>query len=214
LTHLKKHKILSLFNSFFKSIEMKKIILSLLCIASLSACSDAPKTPAAPTAPPTPTVAETPAAPSAATPPAPPTVAAPNAVAQTTCYALRFKKDLDAIQLTITGDDVTGLYAVEPHEKDGAHGSIKGKKTGDQITGIFLYMIEGSIQSEEVMFKMSGDKLLKANGELVDKGGVLMLKDKAKVKWEESYATTDCAKVSKAIDNAKDMVAMIAKAKK
>jgi hypothetical protein len=181
---------------------MKKNILSLFCIAFLGACNNVPK---APVVPATPTVAETPSA---------PTVPVPATVAETTCYALRFKKDLAALQLNINGDDVSGLYAIEPNEKDGARGSIKGKKTGNQITGIFLYMIEGSVQSEEVMFKMSGDNLLKATGELVDKGGVSMFKDKAKVKWEQTYVTGDCVQIAKAIDNAKKMVVAIEKLKK
>jgi hypothetical protein len=211
LPHLKKHKILSLFNLFFKSIEMKKIILSLLCIALLGACNDAPKTPAAP---PAPTVTETPAAPPAATTPAPPTVAVPATVAQTTCYEMRFKKDVTAIELTMNGADVTGFYAWEPYEKDGGRGTLKGKKTDDQITAIFNYMIEGSIQSEEVMFKMADGKLLKATNELVDKKGVSVIKDKTKMKWGDTFTATDCAKIKGPINNAKEIAALIAKAKK
>jgi hypothetical protein len=178
---------------------MKKNILSLLCIAFLGACNNDPKAPA------TTTVAETPSA---------PTVPTPTTVAKTTCYALRFKKDLSALQLTINGDNVSGLYAIEPYQKDGARGSIQAKKTGDQITGIFLYMIEGNVQSDEVMFKMSGDNLLKATGELVHKEGVSMFKDKTKVKWEQTYVASDCVQIAKAIDNAKKMVVAIEKLKK
>ena len=75
-------------------------------------------------------------------------------------------------------------------------------------------MIEGSIQSEEVMFKIAGDKLLQAKNELADKKGVLVIKDKTKLKWDESFSTTDCAKIKSSIDNAKEMAAMIAKQKK
>jgi hypothetical protein len=182
---------------------MKQIILSLLCVATLGACNDAPKPPTAPPAPTAPTVAATPA----------PAATAP-ASSATTCYEMRFKKDITAVELTMTGDDVTGFYAWEPDQKDGGHGTLKGKKTGDQITAIFNYMIEGSIQSEEVMFKIAGDKLLKANNELVDKKGVLVIKDKTKLKWDESFSTTDCPKIKAQIDHAKEIAAMIAKQKK
>jgi hypothetical protein len=186
---------------------MKKIILSLLCIATLGACKDAPKPPAAPA---TPTVVAPPVAAPA------PVAAAPAtpATSATTCYEMRFKKDITAVELTMTGDDVTGFYAWEPDQKDGGHGTLKGKKTGDQITAIFNYMIEGSIQSEEVMFKIAGDKLLKANNELVDKKGVLVIKDKTKMKWDESFSTTDCTKIKAQIDHAKEIATMIAKQKK
>jgi hypothetical protein len=203
---------------------MKKILFILLTIALCNACNDAPKPPA------TPTTAETPTAPRVATTPTTPTVGttptapapvtataptpAPTAATGTTCYEMRFKKDVTAVELTIKGDDVTGFYAWEPYEKDGGHGSLKGKKTGDQITAIFNYMIEGSIQSEEVMFKMEGGKLLKSTNELVDKKGVSVIKDKTKMKWGETFSPTDCAKVKGPIDNAKDIAGMIAKQKK
>jgi hypothetical protein len=182
---------------------MKKIILGMLCMSLLGSCNDTPKPPAAPAAPPAP------ATPTVAAAPAP--VATASA---TSCYEMRFKKDITAVELTMTGDDVTGFYAWEPDQKDGGRGTLKGKKTGDQITAIFNYMIEGSIQSEEVMFKIAGDKLLKANNELVDKKGVLVIKDKTKLKWDESFSTTDCAKIKASIDHAKEMAAMIAKQKK
>ncbi len=183
---------------------MKQIILSLLCVALLGACKDAPKPPAAPAAP---TVAAAPTATPA------PSATAP-ATSATSCYVMRFKKDITAVELTMTGDDVTGFYAWEPDQKDGGHGTLKGKKTGDQITAIFNYMIEGSIQSEEVMFKIAGDKLLKAGGELTEKKGVLVIKDKTKIKWDESFSTTDCTKIKAPIDHAKEIAAMIAKQKK
>jgi hypothetical protein len=188
---------------------MKKIVFSLLCAATLGACNDAPKSPATPTTPTVATTPTTPTAPTAATAPTTPTAATGSA-----CYALRFKKDVTAIELTTTGDDVTGFYAWEPDQKDGGHGTLKGKKTGDQITAIFNYMIEGSIQSEEVMFKIAGDKLLKATNELTEKKGVLVIKDKTKMKWDESFSTTDCAKIKAQIDNAKQTADMIAKQKK
>ena len=204
---------------------MKKILFSLLCAATLSACNDAPKAPTTPTAPETPTVATTPTtptvattptatAPVTATAPTPAPTAAPTAATGTTCYEMRFKKDVTAIELTVKGADVTGFYAWEPYEKDGGRGTLKGKKTGDQITAIFNYMIEGSIQSEEVMFKMEGGKLLQSTNELVDKKNVSVIKDKTKMKWGDTFSPTDCAKVKTQIDNAKDIAGMIAKQKK
>jgi hypothetical protein len=123
----------------------------------------------------------------------------------TTCYEMRIGPDVTAIELTLTGDDATGYYAWEPHEKDGARGMFKGKKVGDQVTAIFEYMIEGSIQSEEVVFKLAGDTLLQANGELDDKNGQLMLKDKSKLTWNDTFAKVDCSKIKAQIDNAKEV---------
>lgn len=140
-----------------------------------------------------------------------PKTAAPAAEVQTSvpasdptqCYENRLGEDLTAIQLTLNGSDASGYMAWEPHEKDGARGSFKGTKTGDIITATFNYMIEGSIQAEEVMFKLADGKLLKGNGEMEDKNGVIVIKDKANVSWDEVFTNADCATLKEAIERAK-----------
>jgi hypothetical protein len=151
--------------------------------------------------------------------PPPPPVAAPAPVAPspTACYVMNVGKDTTAIELTTIGEAVTGYYAWEPFEKDGGRGSLKGTKTGDVITAIFEYMIEGSIQSEEVMFKLEGDKLMQAVAPMKDsKGGtVSVIKDKTKMDWtRQTFTAVDCAKVKSPIDNAKEITEMIMKSKK
>ncbi|HOY07787.1 MAG TPA: hypothetical protein PLO67_20395 [Saprospiraceae bacterium] len=131
---------------------------------------------------------------------------------KTTCYETHNAGgDITAIELTLVGDEATGFYAWEPKEKDGARGMFKGMKSGDQITAEFIYMIEGSIQTEEIVFKMSGDKLLKGSGELEDKNGKLVIKDKSKLTWEESFNPTDCANIKEPIARAVDMYGRIVK---
>jgi hypothetical protein len=126
----------------------------------------------------------------------------------TTCYEMRLGKDLTAVELTLTGDDANGFYAWIPGEKDSAHGRFKGRKVGEIITAMYEYMIEGSIQTEEVMFKIAGNKLFKASGELEEKSGILMLKDKTKITWaDEILTTTDCEKIKDAITNCKEITA-------
>jgi hypothetical protein len=147
--------------------------------------------------------------------PTPPPVVAPVAPSPTSCYVRNVGKDITAIELTTVGEAVTGYYAWEPFEKDGGRGSLKGTKTGDVITAIFEYMVEGSIQSEEVMFKLEGDKLMQASAPLKDVKGVSIIKDKTKIDWtKEVFATVDCAKVKSSIDNAKEVTEMIMKSKK
>jgi hypothetical protein len=142
-----------------------------------------------------------------------PKTAAPAAEVQTSvpapdptqCYENRLGQDLTAIELTLNGSDASGYMAWEPSEKDGARGSFKGTKTGDIITATFNYMIEGSVQAEEVLFKLADGKLLKGNGEMEDKAGVLVIKDKANVKWDEVFTNADCATLAEAIGSAKEI---------
>jgi nucleoid-associated protein YgaU len=181
---------------------MKNILLAATMTAFVfSACNNAPKAPATvatPTAPAAPT-APTPAA--APAMPAAPTAAA----AETTCYAFTFKKDVTAVQITTEGDKVTGYMNWSPDQKDGGHGFLVGTKTGNMIVADWTYMIEGSKNTEQIAFKIDGDKLVRAQGELIEKGHKLVIKDMAKAKYIDSYPKVDCAKVAKDIGAAKDM---------
>ena len=182
---------------------MQKIILCLFSATLLLAsCQSKPTTADTATTP----------KPVEVTPPPPP----PAPVASTTsCYELvEFKKDVTAVELTVTENSVSGYYAYEPHEKDGAHGFFVGTRKGDEMTVMYTYMIEGSIQSEEMMFKIADGKLVKARGILDDpkSDGNMVIKDKSKVKWTTTLAPVDCAKVEKAIKSSKEIYAMIQKA--
>jgi hypothetical protein len=141
--------------------------------------------------------------------PAPAPPAALKKPATSSCYALREGKDVTAIELTTDQDAVTGYFAWEPFERDGAHGYFQGKVADGLITADFTYMIEGSIQAEEIMFKMEGDRLLQGRGELEDKNGRLIIKDKSTVEWTMAFQKTDCAEIGQTIQNAKETAKII-----
>ena len=132
------------------------------------------------------------------TPPPPPPVAVVEAKVDTLCFEYIYnKKDITTVQLVMKGDSVSGEMHWHPFEKDGAHGTLKGTKKGDVITADYAYMIEGSNQIEEVVFKLESDKLSKLEGELVEKGEKLVLKDPSKAKYTEVYPKADCSKMPK-----------------
>ncbi len=133
-----------------------------------------------------------------ALPPPPPPVVAVEVKADTLCFEYIFKKkDITTVQLVIKGDSITGEMHWHPYQKDGAHGTLKGSKKGDVITADYIYMIEGSNQIEEVVFKLDSDKLNKLEGELVEKGNKLVIKDPTKAKYTEVYPKADCSKMPK-----------------
>jgi hypothetical protein len=160
---------------------MKTTICTFACMLMLFACKNEPK----PT-PPTPVVV--------VPPPPPPS-------SPTKCYVHAEGRDTSFIVLTINGASVVGLKGWEPWETDGARGSLVGTISGDTITAIFNYMIEGSIQAEEVMFRLADGKLLEGSGELKD-GKILTIKNKKTLKWTDSYAMTDCGVISEQVNRA------------
>ena len=65
---------------------------------------------------------------------------------ETLCFELKEGKDITTVKLILKGDEITGEMNWTPWEKDGAVGTLKGKKVGDEIVADYDYMIEGSNQ--------------------------------------------------------------------
>ena len=126
------------------------------------------------------------------------------------CYQL-IEKDKTAhvcqIETRATLNPFAGGYMdYAPYQKDGGHGVLKnGIIEKSMLTADWVYMIEGSVQVEEVYLKMDGDKLTKMRGELVDKKGKMVAKDKTKLKAEYTLTKVDCAKIKATIDGIKAM---------
>jgi hypothetical protein len=100
------------------------------------------------------------------------------------------------IQLTIKGDVVTGTVAeerlVNKSNVDAAGGDLKGTRKGDTLYLDYTYTIEGYTGTEEVIYVLKGDKLAEGSGELVDKGGKMVLKDPAKATFDKVYTKGEC----------------------
>ncbi len=113
------------------------------------------------------------------------------------CFQLVDGRDTTFVQLTIRHDsEVSGEMQWRPWEKDGAYGMLNGKKEGDVIKAEWMYTIEGSEQSEELEFKLTGNTLARKVGELEEKDpnnpGHLRMKDPASAPYAETFAATAC----------------------
>jgi hypothetical protein len=185
---------------------MKKIphLVAIAIIASTTilSCKDEPKKvveTAKPTTVKVDTVATTTTATAAATTATTATAAATAPTTEITCYRLvENKKDISTVQLFITGNKVAGTMEWMPYEKDGARGKLSGTKVGDIINAKYDYTIEGSKQSEDMIFRLEKDGISKKEGELeeADKKhyGHLKLKDPANAKFSKKYPKVDCKK--------------------
>lgn len=110
------------------------------------------------------------------------------------CYKYQVGKDITTVNLVLDGDTVTGEMNWLPYEKDSGRGTLQGTRSGNEISAVWAYMIEGSNQTEEVLFKMEGDQLLRKTGELVDANydGNLKMKDPATAQYTETYTKVVC----------------------
>ncbi|MCF8247877.1 MAG: hypothetical protein K9J37_22200 [Saprospiraceae bacterium] len=109
------------------------------------------------------------------------------------CYLRVEGKDTTTVNIILNADGtVSGTYDWTPWGKDGAHGSLKGRKQSDMLTLLYDYTIEGSNQQEEKVMKMTGELMAEAEGELVEgDGGVLKIKEGAKLNWKP-LSKVDC----------------------
>lgn len=105
-------------------------------------------------------------------------------------------QDSTFVSLRIKGDSVGGFMHWQPWQTDGAYGTISAQKKGDIIRGFYDYTIEGSEQQEEVMFKITDGKLVKATAELEEVMGdkvTLKIKNPAEVVYGFEFREIDCA---------------------
>lgn len=85
--------------------------------------------------------------------------------------------DITTVRIIIRDGEVSGKMSWIPYQKDSAVGTLSGTQEADILKLRFDYTIEGSSQSEEMEFKLVGKQLIKKEGELEEKDGVLVLKN-------------------------------------
>lgn len=111
-----------------------------------------------------------------------------SALAETKFYELTTPDETTRVALSIEEGEVYGSkFWIPAGEVHGAEGTLSGTVADGLIRAVYQYMIEGSEQSEEVIFKLEGDTLLIGEGELVEgEGGLLKLKSPDKVTFEKA----------------------------
>ena len=101
-------------------------------------------------------------------------------------------QDTTLVQLTVIGNEVMGQYDWIPAGKDSARGSLTGTVKNGIITAIYDYVIEGSKQKEEMIFKLEVNQLLVKKGALMEVDGILKLKNPAEAKFTEILPRVLC----------------------
>ena len=101
-------------------------------------------------------------------------------------------KDTTSVKLTIIGNEIIGTYNWIPAGKDSARGTLTGTIENKIITAIYDYVIEGSNQKEEVIFKMEVNQLLVKKGALEEIDGILKLKNSETAAFSEAIPRVIC----------------------
>jgi hypothetical protein len=69
------------------------------------------------------------------------------------------KQDTASVMMIIAGNEVHGRYSNFPYEKDAHIGSISGKKSRQQIKGMWRYQQEGMNDSIPFEFRLEGNRM-------------------------------------------------------
>lgn len=113
---------------------------------------------------------------------------------QQSCYTYIKDRDTANITLMSSGTIITGELNYQLFEKDKNKGTFKGEMRGDTLFADYTFNAEGSQSVREVAFLKKGTQLLEAFGDVEDKNGKMIFKDKRKLTFGQSivFNQTDC----------------------
>ncbi len=101
----------------------------------------------------------------------------------TGCYQMTMKNDSGWLNLTVNDTVVTGTLKYNLYEKDSNTGTINGVVRNNMIHADYTFQSEGMTSVREVIFKISGNTLIQAFGDLVEKNGKIIFVDKNDVQY-------------------------------
>jgi hypothetical protein len=88
---------------------------------------------------------------------------------------------------------IVGILDYDFREKDGAHGTLSGRRQDDLITAVWTRTIEGTTERQQVLIRLEPGRAVKANGELAaNADGLLRLKDRSAASFNEAFERVQC----------------------
>jgi hypothetical protein len=100
-------------------------------------------------------------------------------------------QDTAAVRLVINNEMVRGKMVNMPFEKDWRKGTVKGRKNGDTIAGMWTYMQEGMWDSIKVSFLLKNDQLIQKGTAFDPESGREVLPDTSH--YSRIFKRIDCA---------------------
>jgi uncharacterized protein YcfL len=108
-----------------------------------------------------------------------------NIVPATKQYCYQYIKNKDTATLTMmsSGLITTGELSYRLYEKDSNTGVFKGELHGDTLIADYTFNAEGKESVRQVAFLKKGDQLLEGYGDVEEKGGKMIFKNTAALKF-------------------------------
>ena len=104
------------------------------------------------------------------------------------CFSQVVKRDTALLQMENNRGSVTGVLTYDYYQKDRNNGTLRGELTGDIIIGWYLFKSEGIMSVRQVAWKINGNELWPATGELTEKNDTTVFADPDLLKFDSTSA--------------------------
>ena len=110
-----------------------------------------------------------------------------------TCY--QHTKDSSTIRLNVTINDnmITGNLTYDYYQKDKSKGTIKGQLKSDTLFADYTFMSEGVESVREVVFIKTANGWIEGYGEIDDKDGKVVFKNRNKITFDNNVVLKETA---------------------
>ena len=110
-----------------------------------------------------------------------------------TCY--QHTKDSSTIKLNVTINDnmITGNLTYDYYQKDKSKGTIKGQLKSDTLFADYTFMSEGVESVREVVFIRTANGWVEGYGEIDDKDGKVVFKNRNKITFDNNVVLKETA---------------------
>ena len=112
------------------------------------------------------------------------------------CYEMVMNKDTAFMELSLTGNKITGNLVYKLFEKDKNEGILNGEIKDSHIYADYTFQSEGTTSVREVIFKIFGNSLIPAYGELEEDNGRIIFSDHTRLQYlqHNPFIKIDCNK--------------------
>lgn len=106
------------------------------------------------------------------------------------CYKSTKNRDTIALKLNIDGKALAGNLKYDIYEKDGSSGTVAGEMKGDTLIFDYTFDAEGMRSVREMVFVKKDNQLYEGFGDVEEKNGKMVFKNKSALKFGNSIVLT------------------------
>ena len=104
------------------------------------------------------------------------------------CFTQVVRNDTASLEVENNKGNVTGVLTYNYYQKDRNDGTLQGEQTGDIIKGWYLFKSEGVMSVRQVSWKINGNELWPAVGEVTEKNDTTVFAQPDKLRYDSASA--------------------------